>query len=222
MNREKKVDKILKLVQKSEIIIFDFDGTLINSEPCHLKAHNKVLKKLLGENFELTREVFVSRYCGKTDNEIFGVCYKKDFGIEYNTEEQKSNKIKFSNEFLADESVKIFDYFFELLKIKDNKKFYIVSNQDGDVLNFLLEKKHIKANFNKVFALPNIGVRKRDFLKNLDQYIPSKGKQVVLFEDNLEILELAKELGFFVVGVETENNRGRLVGKFENVISYWK
>lgn len=214
------MQEIIKLVNESEIILFDFDGTLINSEPCHLKAHNKVLKNLLGEDFELTREDFVSKYCGKTDNEIFGVCYKKDFNIEYDTEETKMKKIKYSNEFLADEKVKIFDYFFELLKIKGDKRFYIVSNQDGEVLNFLLEKKQIKKHFNHVFALPNIKVKKRDFLINLNQYIDSKGKKIVLFEDNREILRLAQSLGFEIVGVETENNRGRLIGEFERVLSY--
>ena len=64
---------------KYDTFIFDFDGTLINSEPYHKIAHSKVLSLILNRKVELTDEDF-SRYIGKNDNEIFEM-YKKDFNI---------------------------------------------------------------------------------------------------------------------------------------------
>ncbi len=49
-------------------IFFDLDGTLLNSEPLHMKAINEVLRKF---NHELSVEVFNQTCLGKTDEEAF-------------------------------------------------------------------------------------------------------------------------------------------------------
>ena len=59
-----------------DTLIFDFDGTLINSEPYHKVAHSKVLSMILNKEINLTDKQF-ERYVGKRDNEIFEM-YKND------------------------------------------------------------------------------------------------------------------------------------------------
>lgn len=53
-----------------EIYIFDFDGTLINSEPFHKKAHNLMLNEIFGKEIVLTDQMF-SKYIGKSDIQIY-------------------------------------------------------------------------------------------------------------------------------------------------------
>ena len=39
-----------------DTLIFDFDGTLINSEPYHKVAHSKVLSMILNKEINLTEK----------------------------------------------------------------------------------------------------------------------------------------------------------------------
>ena len=57
---------MIEKLKDFEIYIFDFDGTLINSEPFHKKAHNLVLNEILGKEIVLTDQMF-SKYIGKSD-----------------------------------------------------------------------------------------------------------------------------------------------------------
>lgn len=191
-----------------DVYLFDFDGTLLNSEPYHKKAHNLVLNEILGRKIEFSDEMF-SKYLGKSDNQIYDE-YKIDFGVEYDKEKMIAKKIKYSAELLSQDDVKIFDYFFELAKNKGNKKFYIVSNQDYDMLMEVLDKKGIKKYFDDIFSLPKVGVKKDYFLQNLKQYIDISNKKIVIFEDSNSVLELAKTLEIFAVGIETNINTGKL------------
>ena len=117
-----------------DVYLFDFDGTLLNSEPYHKKAHNLVLNEILGRKIEFSDEMF-SKYLGKSDNQIYD---------EY------------------------------------------------------------------IFSLPKVGVKKDYFLQNLKQYIDISNKKIVIFEDSNSVLELAKTLEIFAVGIETNINTGKL------------
>lgn len=191
-----------------EIYIFDFDGTLINSEPFHKKAHNLVLNEILGKEIVLTDQMF-SKYIGKSDIQIYDE-YKVDFNVDFDKDKMIAKKVAYATDLLSDDSVKIFDYFFELAKEKGNKRFYIVSNQDYDLLMKVLEQKGIKKYFDKIFSLPKLGVKKDYFLQNLDLYIDNSTRKTIIFEDSNAVLGLAKQLGMFAVGIETYMNAGKL------------
>ncbi len=191
-----------------EIYIFDFDGTLINSEPFHKKAHNLVLNEILGKEIVLTDQMF-SKYIGKSDIQIYDE-YKVDFNVDFDKDKMIAKKVAYATDLLSDDSVKIFDYFFELAKEKGNKRFYIVSNQNYVLLMKVLEQKRIKKYFDKIFSLPKLGVKKDYFLQNLDLYIDNSTRKTIIFEDSNAVLGLAKQLGMFAVGIETYMNAGKL------------
>ena len=44
---------VVEKLKNMEVFLFDFDGTLINTEPSHIKAHNAVLSELLHKPFSL-------------------------------------------------------------------------------------------------------------------------------------------------------------------------
>ena len=198
---------MIEKLKDFEIYIFDFDGTLINSEPFHKKAHNLVLNEILGKEIVLTDQMF-SKYIGKSDIQIYDE-YKVDFHVDFDKDKMIAKKVAYATDLLSDDSVKIFDYFFELAKEKGNKRFYIVSNQDYDLLMKVLEQKGIKKYFDKIFSLPKLGVKKDYFLQNLDFILTTQhAKQ--LFLKIASVLGLAKQLGMFAVGIETYMNAGKL------------
>ena len=49
-------------------VIFDFDGVISDSEPCHFAATNEVLK---GFKVQLSKEEYYAEYLGFTDYELF-------------------------------------------------------------------------------------------------------------------------------------------------------
>src|SRR5271156_5727283 len=51
-------------------VIFDLDGTLVDSEPLHFAAYGEVLR---AEGIELTREAYFSRLIGYNDRDCFAV-----------------------------------------------------------------------------------------------------------------------------------------------------
>lgn len=210
--------KIIEKLKNIEVFLFDFDGTLIDTEPSHIKAHNAVLSELLHKPFEFDTKEFVTKYGGKSDNEIYEL-YKKDFNLEYNSKEMINKKMEYSSKFLEESGNKIFDYFFELAKNKKDKRFYIFSNSYSVVINKVLDNQKVGKYIDKIFSLPELKITKTEFLENLQKYIDVKNKKVVVFEDNVNTLLLAKKLGFEIVGVESESNKGRL-DFVDNLLKY--
>lgn len=199
---------IMKQLENFDVYFFDFDGTLLNSEPYHQKAHNFVLNEILGKPINFTAQMF-SRYIGKKDDDIFDM-YKKDFGVEFDKRAMIAKKVEFSTELLCDKEVKIFDYFFELAKNKGDKKFYILTNQDYGLLTTVLKSKGIIKYFDDIFSLPKMGVSKKYFVENAKNYVDLNSKKVALFEDVNDNLILAKNNNMFAVGIENSMNCGTL------------
>lgn len=202
-------------LSKFDAVIFDFDGTLINSEPYHKMAHSKVLSLILNREITLS-DVQFSKYIGKKDSEIFDM-YKTDFNVEFDKEKMIAKKAEIARDFLVDDNVKIYSYFFDLIKQKDKNNFYIVSNQDAKVLFSVLEKKKIKEHFAKIFCLSKMLVQKDYFYKNIKEFIPN-ANNVLVFEDDSKVLNYLLDYGFQVVAVKNQMNSEKINNNFENAI----
>ena len=51
------------------VFIFDFDGTLLNSEPCHFLSHKKVIENLFPDKVFTTEDF--KKFVGRRDVDIF-------------------------------------------------------------------------------------------------------------------------------------------------------
>lgn len=199
---------------KFDTFIFDFDGTLLNSEPYHKLAHSKVLSLILNKEIKFTDKDF-ERYIGKRDTEIFEM-YKADFNVDFNKEEMINKKVQIATDLLSNEKVKIFSYFFDLTKLK-GKKMYIVSNQHENVLFPVLKNKNIMKYFDDIFCLPKMDIKKENFYKNIKKYIPNYNN-IIVFEDDVKVLKYLKEIGYQIVAIKNEMNSDIMGDNFENTI----
>lgn len=66
---------------KYKVVIFDFDGTLFDSEKIHLAIYKKIFAKF---NINLTNAEYYQRYAGLTDDDMFPKILQ-DNGIGYDT-----------------------------------------------------------------------------------------------------------------------------------------
>ncbi len=202
------MEELLKKIEDFDYLFFDFDGTLLNSEVCHKQAHSFVLSLILGKKIQLSDNEF-EKYVGKTDNVIFEE-YKSDFNVDFDKKSMINLKKKKSEELLLDKNVRIFDYFFDIIKKYPKKRYYILSNQDEQLLISILKAKNIFNVFEKIFSLPALNLSKKDFLKNLTFYTDATFDKSILFEDVDVNLKLAKDLGLLSVGVENTFNKNKL------------
>lgn len=202
-------------MEKYDTIIFDFDGTLINSERYNKLAYCKVLSHIMGKEVTLTNRQY-ERYIGKKDVEIYEM-FKKDFNIDFDTNAMVIWQAEIARDILIGNSIPIHDYFFEVARRKGNKHFYIVSNHNEIGLFPIVERKKIAGYFDKVFCLPIEKVSKDYFYKNIKQFIPD-AKNVIVFEDSLEVLNSLTSMGYPVVAIEHDLNSSEIHGKFENII----
>ena len=205
-------------IKNYDTLIFDFDGTLLDSEPHHKVAHSKVLSSILKKDINLTDKDF-ERYIGKRDIEIFEM-YKQDFDVDFDSEKMINKKVETARNLLLDDKVKIFNYFFDLVKQKEDKKFYIVSNQHPNILFSVLKAKGIISYFDNVFCLPQMDVKKDYFYKNINKYI-SNSKSIVVFEDDIKVLCFLNELGYDVVAIQNKMNCTTVDNKFKNIIKVY-
>ena len=133
--------KLYKKLGDKKVFLFDFDGTLMDSEKYHKKAHSKVLSIILNKEFKMTDKIF-SKYVGNTDDVIFDM-YKKDFNIDFDKEKMITLKVSISKKFLMNKKAKIFKYFYKLRKKLPEKEFYIVTNQQKEFLVDILNDRRL-------------------------------------------------------------------------------
>lgn len=201
--------KLYKKLGDKKVFLFDFDGTLMDSEKYHKKAHSKVLSIILNKEFKMTDKIF-SKYVGNTDDVIFDM-YKKDFNIDFDKEKMITLKVSISKKFLMNKKAKIFKYFYKLRKKLPEKEFYIVTNQQKEFLVDILNEKHILNNFKELFCMSDLNVKKEFFLKNINKELKTNFNQCVLFEDVNKYINCAKKLGILTVGIESKRNKKSLV-----------
>ena len=196
---------ILKDIHNS-ILLFDFDGTLLDSEKYHKLAHEQTFSNLLGRPLSLTNAEQIKLLLGKTDNEIYAN-FKKEYNLNFDEKQAIKDKTKLAYNMIKD--LPIFDYFFELAKDKTNE-LYIVSNQQKSLLIKMLKRKKILDDFSNVFCLSFMKIKKCYFYQNLNEFIDIKNREIFVFEDSEEVLKSLKKLNYTTVGIETKITKNKL------------
>ena len=201
---KKQTKQLLQTIESwnRPIFIFDFDGTLANTEPMHLEAFKRVFKTLLPSK-TFGEKDFLS-FFGQQDTKIFADLAKT---VSFDTQKALELKKFYSAKFLL-KKAKIFKYFFVLRKHFASAPFFLASNEEADILTRIVEKKKLSKCFEKVFSMPGLKTVKTEFLKNISTYIPkAKYSDIILFEDSCSTLSFAKQLGMKTVAVITELNK---------------
>ena len=197
------MDKNLrKLLDYKRCFIFDFDGTLADTERLHWVAHNQILKADYG--IEVDHEHILS-YLGKPE-EVFLTEIEKDYNITIENKEKYSKKrAKAALKLILSQS-EPFDFIKEVLQGSFGIRLYLVSAQNKAVAIKILKKWGLYCYFNETnsfFCNEQFPVKSDFYGKIMDILQTASPNEVVLFEDVNKYLAKGKENGFITIGIDS-------------------
>lgn len=197
------MDKDLKkLLDYKRCFIFDFDGTLADTERLHWVAHNEILKKEYG--IEVDHEHILS-YLGKPE-EVFLSEIERDYNITIENKEKYSKKrAKAAIKLILNQS-KPFEFIKEVLSDSFGIRIYLVSAQNKSVALKILKKWGFYCYFNEnnsFFCNDNYPVKSDFYGKIMEILETASPNEVVLFEDVNKYLAKGKEHGFITIGIDS-------------------
>ena len=74
------VQILLVDIKMIELVIFDLDGTLVNSKEIHFKALNNSIEKFLGKEFKITKFQHLNKFDGLSTLQKLKLL-KKEYGF---------------------------------------------------------------------------------------------------------------------------------------------
>lgn len=185
-------------------VIFDLDGTLVNSIPHYLRIHKSVLKE--GINYELTNDYFFKHCNGRSAYEFYAEILKEE-GHPAST----IRKLKIlDKKYLKHEvrhKVSTFPHVKKTLKElqKRNIKLAVATSSTRDYAKTVLEKNNIADYFQTIISRDDVTKTKPNpdiFLlarRNLD----IRKKDSIVIEDAIKGFIAAKRAGIGCIGLTT-------------------
>lgn len=185
-------------------VIFDLDGTLVNSVPHYFKIHQKVLKESI--NYHLTEEYFY-KYCNGQSAKEF---YKRILKEDHDEPEIIKKMMLLDKKFVQEESahhIKAFSGVKTILKelSKRNAVLALATSSAKPYVDIVLENNNLRSYFDIIITRDHIEKTKPNpeiFLKARQELgIPKK--DCVVVEDAINGFKAAKRAGIDCVGLTT-------------------
>jgi len=185
-------------------VIFDMDDLMINSDPVHILAHNKFLKRY-GYSLSSMPEKIRNESVGKRI--IDDIAVMKDyFNIEKNAEELFSERHKIFME-LIEKKLEPMPGLFELINILEKEKLDLAIGSSGtrDYINLVLKKINLNDKFKAIVSGEDVKNGKPDpevFLlaaKRLDRH----PEECLVLEDATNGIAAARNADMRVIAVES-------------------
>jgi beta-phosphoglucomutase-like phosphatase (HAD superfamily) len=195
------------IIEGKKALIFDFDGTIADTEPLQWMAYNECLK---AHGVELSSED-IDRYMGNPEYIIYSMI-KSDFGIDYDEAAFFRSRVEAFMRLVVDSNLKPFGYVIELLERYPLKRFFILSAQKLAVINKLLGMWGIIHRFEGIISVSEGPLTKELVLRDPLPHFGVGKREIIFFEDSVRALETASKEGVDSVGIEHEYNRGRIDG----------
>ncbi|MGD9901566.1 MAG: HAD family hydrolase [Spirochaetales bacterium] len=194
--------RLFDLINKSEAIIFDFDGTVADTEPYAWAAISKAFASY-GIIFD---DRYMKEYIGQTDRVVFEVI-TKDFNKQIDFDAYMKQKIAYYIESAIKDGLKPFGYVAEVLETFKNKKFFILSSNKGEAIKAILNHFGTYNHFAKIYSMLDTNLNKEHCIKNSEEFFNVPSNKLIIFEDSYKTINMAKKYGAKTVLIENELNK---------------
>ena len=170
---------------KYDLFIFDFDGTLIDTEKYHCKAWNNALSKENNDNIDIKMNDYFKYFHSLTpmmSNNYLKILYDIDnYDYIYEKKQYEYEKI------INNESIELINGVENFLNfiLNNDKKFIIVTNTSSKFIELFKSKHPILKSANKIYTKEDFINRKPNpecYLRISNEY---SNEKKIAFEDSL-------------------------------------
>lgn len=193
------------LLIDKDLLIFDFDGTIADTETYHWRAYNELLKDY---NVKL-EQVDINKYIGNPEIWIYEMI-KKDFQIEFDDQIFLEKRLGLYLKLVKKNRLRLNKYFEEIINKYPDKKYAILSSQRMEVMEELLDYWGIRDLFINIVSVSDGLLTKDKVLQNVEQYFDANHSRTALFEDTNKNLVLAGKYGITPIGIIHRYNSGQI------------
>lgn len=189
------------------LMLFDFDGTIANTEPLHWQAYRIGLKELgvvLNDNH-------INKYIGNAETEIYRMI-KNDFSVDFDENEFFAKRILIFLGLVEESNLQPYPVVSEIIRSYGHVEKYILSSQNINVIHALLARWQIEYAFSKIISSPVTGRTKESIIRTFGEYWKGDLRKVAYFEDLSKHALAGHQAGMRVIGVTTEHS----AGEFQN------
>ena len=204
-----------------ELFIFDFDGTIMDTEHFHCKAWNKAISEITNKSINLTISEF-HKYFHQLNNKNIKLLLKTLFDIE-NYDNIYKLKQNYYQKFVEEEDFKLIngvDIFLNML-IDNNKKFVIVTNTSNKFIDIFKIKFPILTKSENIYTKESFINKKPNpecYLYILNKY---KDLKKIGFEDSLVGIHALYQINEITPVLIYDKNyyyTNEILNKYNNVI----
>lgn len=196
-------ERLNEVLENKKVLIFDFDGTMTDTEKFNYLVHKKNWRKY---GIDLTEDGY-KEIMGKPVVDI-KERVKSTYGdIDLDERTLIDEYIDGFIELTQNEELPLFAYIQDIMQNCEDKKLYILSNQSTRIIGACLEKWGIKNKFTKIISLlKEKDIKKIDYYRDTEKFFGATQADCVLFEDTQKNIDDGMSCGIFTVGIKHQFN----------------
>ena len=215
------VNEIKNRLKSAEVVFFDLDGTLIDTEPLYYRFW-KEASKFYG--YELNHEEALSMRSRDKQSAIEFLSEVSGGLLDYYKVKEK--RIELMSEYLSTHPIVLKDGALEVLKkLKDeNKKIYIVTANTVEKSERIINQVGFRYLIDEIISAKDVkrGKPFPDVFLYACEYVQKEPKDVIVFEDSPNGLISSHEAGCYTIMMEDMSDYNPSMDYVDAAISSWK
>lgn len=191
--------ELIEALSDKKLFIFDMDGTITDTEPCHYEAYRRTIEALCPGN-TVTENEFLSCYVGHPETEIYALLKEKK-QIDFDDDLFFRTRIDNLFKIVKERSLTTAPFYSELEKIFSAAEFVTLTSQRTSVLARFRDVIDY-GKISRFISVADLDYGKGNVLRDCERYLGYKQCECVIFEDYAPTLRAAMDCGVLAVGVK--------------------
>ncbi len=195
--------ELIETLSEKKLFIFDMDGTITDTEPCHYEAYRRTIEEICPGN-TITEGEFLRCYVGHPETEIYAMLKeKKQIGFD----DDLFFRTRIDNLFkiVKERGLTTAPFYKQLEEMFSDAEFVTLTSQRTSVLDRFREVIDY-GKIGRFISVADLDYGKGDVLRDTEKYLGYSQCDCVIFEDFAPTLHAAMKCGVLAVGIKHDFN----------------